>query len=106
MAKASSGVIGCFGCALAVVCITTTLAGLIKTFGVGGALGGVFGAAEEGAGLAKWRWQWWRRATNCMPIAPEATLLEGQAGFQRLHPAKVFWFHNIKLHTSTKHVAT
>ena len=57
MAKASSGVTGCFGCALALDCITATLAGLMKTFGAGGegggyAFGGVFGAAEEGAGVA------------------------------------------------------
>ena len=58
LAKASSGVTGCFGCALALDCITTTLAGLMKTFGAGCgaggggcAFGGVFGAAEEGAGL-------------------------------------------------------
>ena len=46
MAKASSGVTGCFGCALALDCITTTLAlaGLMQTFGAGCAFGGVFGA--------------------------------------------------------------
>ena len=41
-------------------------------------------------GRWRWRWYWWSRATCGMPITSEATLLPGQAGFQRLHPAKVF----------------